>query len=310
MMVSVCCITYNHEKFIEQAINGFLMQKTTFRFEVIIHDDASTDGTTDIIKKYEKLFPEIIRPIYQKENQYSKGIKKIATTFVFPCARGKYIAMCEGDDYWTDPYKLQKQVDFLEKNPDYSMCFHDCMILNQNTGIMKARIGNRQIDSDVNLKSLIFENNIPTASMCFRNNLPDRPYLIFKTEKGDYALAIHIAEHGLLHYLPDAMSVYRVHEGGVWSGKSQIYTSSEDLRFYDLLEGYFRDKRPDVLPAIYSKKRWSQYNLALVLLWHKRRVAALKMYLKVLFGRSRLKRVSHLKFAKLLVKSVVQKSTR
>ena len=113
ILVSICCITYNHEKYIRDAIEGFLMQKTDFPFEVLIHDDASTDGTADIIREYETKYPDIIKPIYQTENQYSKGIK-ISATYNYPRAKGKYIALCEGDDYWIDPYKLQKQVDFLE----------------------------------------------------------------------------------------------------------------------------------------------------------------------------------------------------
>ncbi|MFW6224817.1 MAG: glycosyltransferase family 2 protein, partial [Bacteroidota bacterium] len=123
-LVSICCITYNHEKYIREAIEGFLRQKTSFPIEVLLHDDASNDGTSSIIRAYESKYPDLIFPIYQKENQYSKGVK-ISPTYNWPRARGKYIALCEGDDYWTDPLKLQKQVDFLEKNEEYSMCAHD-----------------------------------------------------------------------------------------------------------------------------------------------------------------------------------------
>ena len=104
-LVSISCIAYNHESYIRQCLDGFLMQKTTFSFEILIHDDASTDNTTDIIREYERKYPDIIKPIYQKENQYSKGIP-ISATFNWPRAKGKYIAMCEGDDYWTDPLKI------------------------------------------------------------------------------------------------------------------------------------------------------------------------------------------------------------
>ena len=121
-IVSICCITYNHENYIRDAIEGFLMQKTTFPIEIIIHDDASTDKTAEIVKSYAEKHPDLILPILQAENQYSKGIP--ISTYAYPKARGKYIAFCEGDDYWTDPYKLQKQVDFLESNPDCSWCFH------------------------------------------------------------------------------------------------------------------------------------------------------------------------------------------
>ena len=123
MLVSISIITYNQKDFIRQTLDGILMQKTNFAFEVLIHDDCSTDGTTEIIKEYEEKYPEIIRPIYEEENQFSKG-KGIVRNFIFPRVQGKYIAFCEGDDYWTDENKLQKQVDFLEANPDYTVCFH------------------------------------------------------------------------------------------------------------------------------------------------------------------------------------------
>lgn len=121
-LVSIRCTAYNHELYIAQALDGFLTQKTDFPFEVIIHDDASTDKTADIIRKYEEKYPKIIRPIYETENQYSKhdgSLNKI----INKASGGKYIAICEGDDFWIDPYKLQKQVDFLENNPEFGMCY-------------------------------------------------------------------------------------------------------------------------------------------------------------------------------------------
>src|SRR5690554_1577899 len=122
ILLSICCLTYNHKPFIEKAINSFLTQKTNFSFEVLIHDDASTDGTSEIVKAYESKYPSIIKPIYQTENQWSKGLRSITVNYNFTRAKGKYIAICEGDDYWTDPHKLQKQVDFLESHPDYILC--------------------------------------------------------------------------------------------------------------------------------------------------------------------------------------------
>lgn len=119
-LVSICCLTFNHEDYIHKCLEGFVMQQTDFDFEVLIHDDASTDKTADIIREYEVKYPNIIKPIYQTENQWSRGVKP-TFEFNFPRAEGKYIAMCEGDDYWSDPYKLQKQVDFLEKNEDYGL---------------------------------------------------------------------------------------------------------------------------------------------------------------------------------------------
>ena len=121
--VSVYCTAYNHEKYIRNALEGFIKQKTTFKYEVIVHDDASTDNTASIIREYEEKYPNIIRPIYQTENQYSKGIDFIKND-ICPLMRGKYVAVCEGDDYWTDELKLQSQYDGLEKNPTCFYCVH------------------------------------------------------------------------------------------------------------------------------------------------------------------------------------------
>ena len=121
-MVSICCITYNQEAYIRDALDGFIKQKTNFQWELLIHDDASTDRTAEIIREYAKRYPDRIFPILQTENQYSQGLTNISGTFNFPRARGKYIAMCEGDDYWTDETKLQRQVDFMEAHPGCSLC--------------------------------------------------------------------------------------------------------------------------------------------------------------------------------------------
>src|SRR5690554_5452407 len=120
-VVSICCITYNHEHYIEDALKGFLIQETDFPFEILIHDDASTDRTAEIIREYEARYPRLIKPIYQTENKYSQGIK-ISPTYNFPRAKGEYIAMCEGDDYWIDEHKIKKQYELISKaNTD--ICF-------------------------------------------------------------------------------------------------------------------------------------------------------------------------------------------
>jgi len=123
-LVSICCLTYNHAPFIRKCLEGFLMQETSFPVEILIHDDASTDGTDNIIKEYTEKYPDRIFPLFEEENQYSKPHHKHLDLYNYERARGKYIAYCEGDDYWTDPLKLQKQVDFMETHPEYSVCFH------------------------------------------------------------------------------------------------------------------------------------------------------------------------------------------
>lgn len=151
--VSICCITYNHVQFIRKCLDGFLMQQTDFPIEILIHDDCSTDGTTEIIKEYAAKYPELIFPIYEKINQYQNGKSAEIDFYNYRRARGKYIAYCEGDDYWTDPLKLQKQVDFMEANPEYSVCFHDCLVYNSWKGeyFQKTNLTYREdFDIDVN----------------------------------------------------------------------------------------------------------------------------------------------------------------
>lgn len=121
--VTIICITYNHEKYIRKTLNGFVGQKTDFKYEIIVHDDASTDGTAEIIRDYEKAYPDLFKCVYQSENQYSKNVD-IFNCFIYKHVKGKYIALCEGDDYWCDNNKLQYQYNALENNPDYCMCTH------------------------------------------------------------------------------------------------------------------------------------------------------------------------------------------
>jgi len=202
------------------------MQKTGFDFEVLIHDDASTDGTSDIIREYEKKYPNIIKPIYQKENQYSKGVL-ISLTYQFPRAKGKYIALCEGDDYWTDPYKLQKQVDFMEANPEYSLCFSRFSTYNQQTGEYQPDENEHLFIG--NPPYIIFDFKIfyegwhlGVQTLVFRNNLFDYRVL----NKYKYTRDIHIITHLLLHGNGAGLNfqgaIYRVHSGGIHSGEDDL----------------------------------------------------------------------------------------
>ena len=134
--VSILCLAFNHEKYIRDTIEGFLLQKTTFPIEIIINEDCSTDDTAVIIHEYEKKYPEIIKPIYHKKNVYSQGIN-INAEYMLPLATGKYVALCDGDDYWTDPYKLQKQYDAMEANPTCQMCLHRVKEINDKEQLDK-----------------------------------------------------------------------------------------------------------------------------------------------------------------------------
>lgn len=216
-LVSVVCDVFNHEPFIEDALKGFVMQETNFPFEVLIHDDASTDESARLIQRYADRYPHLIKPIYQKENQYSQGVS-IWLTYQFSRVKGKYIALCEGDDYWTDPHKLQKQVDFLETNPEYTLCFHNAR--EKWEGSNEER-GFAPIEDRAYSGVEIYDNwIIPTASTVFRTSLVQserfqeaihNPNFLFH----DIVLFMSCAEEGKIRGMSDNLSVYRRHPGGV-----------------------------------------------------------------------------------------------
>ena len=168
VLVSVCVLSYNHEKYLRQCLDGILMQETSFPFEVRVHDDASKDKSQNIIKEYQERHPSIIKPVLQSENQYSKG-GGILNRFLIPLCEGKYIALCEGDDYWTDPLKLQKQVDFLENHEDYSMCFHKVEILSdeREKGLFSQLRAGKYSARDIYNDWIV-----PTCSVLYRNGKP------------------------------------------------------------------------------------------------------------------------------------------
>ena len=208
-VVSIKCLTYNHEKYIEQCLDGFLMQETAFPFEIVIHDDASTDSTADIIRRYEERYPNILKPIYETENQYSKkdgSLRRIINKHI----RGAYIALCEGDDYWIDSQKLQKQVCFLENNPDYSMVFNAAYYVDGDTIICDDK--KSDIEKDFTVSEMIRGGGsfCATASLCYRR---EGMNVTFEYQKppgaGDYRLQIAMALIGKVHYFPEIMTAYR-----------------------------------------------------------------------------------------------------
>ena len=169
-LVSILCATFNHVDYIKDCLDGFLMQKVSFPIEIIVRDDASTDGTSEIIRRYEEKHPHLFRNIYESKNQYSKGIK--ALPVMKRRARGKYVALCEGDDYWTDPDKLQKQVNFLEKNKGYSLCFHAVSKIEANQVLHE--FPSYDLKEAFGLVDLFTQWFIPTASILFKNNIDFR----------------------------------------------------------------------------------------------------------------------------------------
>ncbi|MDR1005490.1 MAG: glycosyltransferase [Bacteroidales bacterium] len=213
ILVSVCTLTYNHVPYIRQCVESLLMQKTNFDFEILIHDDASTDGNQSIIREYEEKYPQIIKPIYQKENQHSKGVR-ITPQFQLPRAKGKYIAFCEGDDYWTDELKLQKQVDFLEKNEDYGLVHTDYKVFNQSQNAFAAALFSNPPCGNV-FEQLLYSDFICTLTVMARTNLlipasRSEVFDLLKPKMGDYPLWLFISRHSKIGYINDCTGVYRV----------------------------------------------------------------------------------------------------
>lgn len=268
-LVSICCITYNHESYIRETIEGFLMQKTKFPIEVLIHDDASTDKTADIIREYENKYPDIIKPIYQFDNKYSKGIS-VSETYNFPRARGKYIAMCEGDDYWTDPYKLQKQVDFMEANPDCSLCFHvSKSIRNNNPNDYTLRKPKEiPVDNKFEMKHAILGGGgfMATNSMLFQSKyIQDRPAWMEKTPVGDVPLMLLLASKGKIGYIDEVMSVYRVMSSSTsWSASMQDRTRRRThhyaiLEMWDNFDDWTEKKYSSIIFQKKMNNRWNYF---------------------------------------------------
>lgn len=224
-LVTIRCITYNHAPYIRQCLDGFIMQKTNFRFEAIVHDDASTDGTADIVREYAEKYPDIIKPILQTENQYSKrdgSIRRAINALVSPTS--KYFAICEGDDYWIDPLKLQKQVDFLEKNPDFILCYTDRRIVDANNKLLyrnslKPKTGNL-------FNYLLLKGNpITTATVCYRYSEQDFNELNnieFELLMGDYPLWLILSQRGKFKYINEKTTSYRLLDESASHSKTNV----------------------------------------------------------------------------------------
>lgn len=236
-LVSICCITYNHEKYIGVALDSFLMQNTDFSFEILINDDCSTDNTEHIIRRYEKEYPNIIKPIYQKENQYSKGITIVNATFNFPRAQGDYIAMCEGDDYWVDPLKLQKQVDFLKMHNEYSISYHDVNVIDDKGNIISKSFSSKIKDFSSD-EMLSGDAIILTGTALFRNcGISSYPKIFSSVVNGDMTLWHILGMSGPGKFQRDVGNTcYRIHSGGVWSSIGQKMRIMKTIETLNLLK--------------------------------------------------------------------------
>lgn len=260
--VSVFCLAYNHEKYIRHTLDGFVMQKTNFKFEVLIHDDASTDSTAAIIREYAELYPDIIKPIYQEKNQYSKGID-IIFSVIYPKIQGKYIAYCEGDDFWTDSLKLQKQYDAMENNPECTICLHRVKFIKENgeptqwwlpkdppsNGLIKGK----------NKEKLLFGKTAQAFQFsCYfvKRTVFDNSISIVKKSASQWMVSERLVLlcsmiEGDIYYFEDAMSNYRMFSQGSWtvrtffnsSPQNQIERYKHDMLFYKQFYEEFLQKK-------------------------------------------------------------------
>ncbi|MEA1988043.1 MAG: glycosyltransferase [Pseudomonadota bacterium] len=222
--VSIACLTYNHELYIKDALDSFLSQKTTFPYEIIIFDDASTDSNRGIIKKYKDNYPNIIKCIFPEQNQY-KIHKRISVDFVFKYAMGKYIAICEGDDFWIDPHKLQKQFDVLEKHPEIDLCLHPAYLLDDVSKKNIGVIGKYPVlpnTSIISFEDVVYKTygQLPTGSTFFRTSkFPVLEEFFESSQASIFDVFVHMITSypNGAYLLDEIMSVYRINVAGSWN---------------------------------------------------------------------------------------------
>ncbi len=224
-LVSICIQTYNQKDYIQECLDGILMQKTNFSYEIILGEDESNDGTREICIEYAAKFPDIIKLHLRSRKDVIYINDRPTGRFNFvenlKIAKGKYIALCEGDDYWTDLLKLQKQVDFLEANLDYSICFHKVSVFNQKLLKLENDTITRSVDTTTTVLDLAQGNYIHTPSVVLRNDF-DIPNWFYKSPIGDWSLYMVSLKNRKIKKLSDNMAVYRVHDSSLWSVKSEI----------------------------------------------------------------------------------------
>lgn len=230
ILVAIHCLVYNHEPYLRQCLDGFVMQKTNFRYAAIVHEDVSTDGSAAIIREYAEKYPDIIMPIFETENQWSKQDGSLARIMddAINATGAKYVAMCEGDDYWTDPYKLQKQVDFMESHPEYVACFHNAIVDNgRGRSLFNSLMENHYPTTEDIIERQWF---ISTQTLLYRNIPLVYPEWTGYVKNGDYLLELMLAKEGKFYYMDDVMAVYRKQGQGF---SAQLNASKVDM--YDRL---------------------------------------------------------------------------
>lgn len=264
-LVSIVCITYNHAPYIRQAIENMVNQETDFDFEIIVHDDCSTDGTTDVVREFAEKYPDIIKPIIREKNIYSQG-KNILQP-LYELAQGEYIASCEGDDYWCDNTKLQKQVDYMRNNPECSLVIHNGYLIDEETA-EKSLINPYNKDKILSGEEVIVKMKAipPTASMLFkRSYITTMPEFFLNAGVGDQTKRMYLMLKGHVYYMNDAMCVYRFNVPGsfterVKKNEDQRKRSFDKMiKFFQNYDEYTNQKYHKAIELVISREYFGYY---------------------------------------------------
>lgn len=269
VMVSIICNTYNQEKYIADALDSFVTQKTHYSFEIIVHDDASSDGTANIIRQYEKLFPNLLKPIYEKENQYSKNQisgGSITRDICLPAAKGKYICFCEGDDYWTDDELIEKKINFLESHPEYCALLHRTRFFDCKKNKFFSYSNPSTSAYDFTLKDAIFLRSHTTGWMIRKDiyniDLPEK----FKGYRKftDQGYGLYCALVGKVRYIPDVMSVWRMGVEGSYTSRHQSFSKEDRIKHFKKRVAFYKyliETLPDEY-KIYAKNEVNELKIS------------------------------------------------
>lgn len=281
--VSIICNTYNHENYIRKAIEGFIHQKCDFKYEILIHDDASTDNTPTIIREFEKKYPQLIKPIYEDKNVYSVN-PSLISELQYSRIQGEYVAFCEGDDYWIDEYKLQKQVDALDRRKDIDICTHSAKVLQNDKQIGVVAPENKECVIPI---EKVIEGKggfVATNSWLIRKTVIDTLPEFAKKYPIDYAYQVYASLRGGMYYLTDCMSVYNFMNEGSWSKKRKtdiefsINESKKMIDLYTLMNEFTEYKYNEMIKSLQAyyeyEIEWYQGNL--------NRILKNKKYMKIL----------------------------
>ena len=286
-LVAINCLVYNHEPYLRDCLEGFVMQQTNFPFVAIVHDDASTDGSAAIIREYEEKYPHIFKPIYEKENQCSKrdgSLERIMNAAIeATCA--KYVAMCEGDDYWTDPLKLQKQVDFMEANPEYSLCLTNSIVKFDDREVLAINhIWDTYTIEDVlntnalNIKSR-GDNVVPcahTSTIFYRIPNERFPDWISQCFIGDEPLMIYLAHHGKVKFINEVTSVYRAGVGVSSKNFNQELDWKNRIKMYEVINEGLGYQYKEIINSIIAQFYFKLFKMK----WKKgSKIGAIKFFL-------------------------------